>query len=72
MPIDICPRCGAGLRGRKETWYTDVALGDDGKLVSARQREDAEEVWRIYCENGHEFSPNAWTLPGLPESQERQ
>ena len=57
MAIDKCPECDAPLHARREVWFTSVSLGGDGSILSATQRGDMDEVWRVYCTRGHEIVP---------------
>ena len=62
MAISTCPLCGEVLSARRESWFVDVVIGPDGNLVSATPKAGGQDVWRVYCQNGHEMAgPAAWS-----------
>jgi len=63
VAIKACPVCGEPLSARRESWFVDVVIGPDGNLMSATPKAGADDVWRVYCQRGHEMAAARAWLP---------
>jgi len=61
--------CEEALSARRESWFVDVVVEPDGTILSATSKGGADDVWRVYCQKGHEMAgPVAWSPRSSPEA----